>query len=45
VFDPDSPVACHLIETLKGVDDALRAMTSLADYLQRNLAALVRRKS
>jgi paraquat-inducible protein B len=45
VFDPDSPVAYHLIETLKGVDDASRAMTSLADYLQRNPAALVRGKA
>jgi phospholipid/cholesterol/gamma-HCH transport system substrate-binding protein len=45
VFDPDSPVAYHLIETLKGVDEASRAMASLADYLQRNPAALVRGKA
>jgi paraquat-inducible protein B len=43
-FDPDSPVAYHLVQTLKGVDEASRAMTSLADYLQRNPAALVRGK-
>jgi paraquat-inducible protein B len=42
MFDPDSPVAYHLIQTLKGVDEASHAMTSLADYLQRNPAALVR---
>jgi phospholipid/cholesterol/gamma-HCH transport system substrate-binding protein len=45
VFDPDSPVAYHLIQTLKGVDEASRAMTSLADYLQRNPAALLRGKA
>jgi phospholipid/cholesterol/gamma-HCH transport system substrate-binding protein len=45
VFDPDSPLAYHLIATLKGVDEASRAMTALADYLQRNPAALVRGKA
>jgi paraquat-inducible protein B len=44
-FDPNSPFGYHLIETLKSLDDASRAMTSLADYLQRNPSALVRGKA
>lgn len=44
-FDPNSPFGYHLIETLKGLDDASRAMTSLAEYLQRNPSALVRGKA
>jgi len=44
-FDPNSPFGYQLIETLRGVDDASRAMTYLADYLQRNPSALVRGKA
>jgi paraquat-inducible protein B len=41
-LDPDSPLVVHLNQTLESLDETSRSMGELADYLQRNPAALVR---
>ena len=41
-LDPDSPLVVHLNQTLESLDQTSRSMGELADYLQRNPAALIR---
>jgi hypothetical protein len=41
-LDPDAPLAVHLNQTLESLDQTSRSMAELADYLQRNPAALIR---
>ena len=41
-LDPDAPLAVHLNQTLESLDQTSRSMGELADYLQRNPAALIR---
>ena len=43
-LDPDSPLGYQVIRALDNVSQASRAVTALADYLQRNPSALVRGK-
>jgi paraquat-inducible protein B len=44
-LDPDSPLGYQVIRALNNVSEASRAVTALADYLQRNPSALVRGKA
>jgi paraquat-inducible protein B len=44
-LDPDSPVGYQVVHTLENMSEASRAVTALADYLQRNPSALVRGKA
>lgn len=44
-LDPDSPVGYRLIHALENMSEASRAVTALADYLQRNPSALIRGKA
>ena len=44
-LDPDSPLGYRVIHALDNVSEASRAVTALADYLQRNPSALVRGKA
>ena len=41
-LDPASPLIVHLNQTLESLDETSQSMGELADYLQRNPAALVR---
>ena len=41
-LDPDAPLLVHLNQPLESLDQTSRSMGELADYLQRNPAALVR---
>jgi paraquat-inducible protein B len=41
-LDPDAPLIVHLNQALESLDQTLRSMGELADYLQRNPAALIR---
>jgi paraquat-inducible protein B len=44
-LDPDSPLGYQVIHTLENMSEASRAVTALADYLQRNPSALLRGKA
>ena len=41
-LDPESPLAVHLNQTLESLDQASQTVDDLAEYLQRNPAALIR---
>ena len=41
-LDPSSPLIVHLNQTLESLDQTSQSMGELADYLQRNPAALIR---
>ena len=41
-LDPESPLAVHLNQTLESLDQASQTVGDLAEYLQRNPAALIR---
>jgi paraquat-inducible protein B len=44
-LDPDSPLGYQVIHALENMSEASRAVTALADYLQRNPSALIRGKA
>jgi paraquat-inducible protein B len=44
-LDPDSPLGYQVIHALENMSEASRAVTTLADYLQRNPSALIRGKA
>src|SRR5215469_12060273 len=41
-LDPNAPLLVHLNQTLESLDQTSRSMGELADYLQRNPAAVIR---
>ena len=41
-LDPDAPLLVHLNQALESLDETSQSMGDLADYLQRNPAALIR---
>jgi paraquat-inducible protein B len=41
-LDPESSLAVHLNQTLESLDQASQTVDDLAEYLQRNPAALIR---